>query len=108
MENKSLWEILVPASDNEGNDFAPSHHRRWDKRVEKISGGLTILHATKGRWRSPSGEQFFDKMIPVRIACTKSEIENISEMTAKHYRQKVVMFYCLSELVCFRTYDEQS
>ena len=95
-----LWEILVPCNGNNGKPYTTRHHREWDKQVGRISGGLTILHPAKGKWRSPNNELFQDRMIPVRIACTESQIKEIISRTLNHYPdQEAVMVYVVSEKV---------
>ena len=89
---KKLWEILVPASQKR------KLHRKWDKKVSKIAGGLTLFKPKKGRWIS-DGKIFIEKMIPVRIATTKKEIKKIVKFTAKHYNQKAVMYFLVSKQV---------
>ena len=98
---KCLWEILVPAA---MDDFPvdASYHRAWDDKVRSITGGLTLLKATKGTWTNPSGVVFKEKMLPVRICCTETEIETIMDFTATHYNQEEVMAYRLSDCVKFR------
>lgn len=98
MVMKKLWEILVPVTHNHGVRIKKKYHRKWDIKVSKIAGGLTILKAKKGRWLS--GNQLFaEKMIPVRVAATAHEMELIANLTAEHYEQKAVMYYLVSELV---------
>lgn len=92
-----LWEILVPVCTNEGNTIPVSFHRRWDAGVEKIAGGLTILKSTKGRWVGPDGTVFREKMIPVRIACTRAQIKEIAVMTLRVYQQQAVAFSLVSQ-----------
>lgn len=69
-----MWEILVPASGKE-QEFAFEHHKEWDKYVRNMAGGLTILKTAKGEWVSPDGTLFRDRVIPVRINCTKKQIK---------------------------------
>jgi hypothetical protein len=97
--NKSLWEILVPANSNDGLEFSLEHHHNWDEKVRSISGGLTIYKSAKGQWVDPSGQLFLDKMIPVRICCSEDEIDKIMELTLSHYSQEAVMAYRVSPYV---------
>lgn len=46
-------------------------------------------------------------MIPVNIACTKEQIEQIADHTAKYYDQKAVMYYEISSDVNIINYDEK-
>lgn len=101
---KQLWEILVPVT-CDGVRVKKEHHRQWDHEVSKIAGGLTLFKPKKGCWLSDS-QLFKEKMIPVRIAATKYEIAKIAEFTSKHYKQKAIMFYLVSEVVEIREYGD--
>ena len=101
-----LFEILVPCQTNQGKPIRTRQHREWDRRVRRITGGLTVLSPAKGQWVSPSGELFAERMIPVRIAATYIQMEQISDMTAKFYEQEAVMFYELSSNVTIKEYPE--
>lgn len=93
---ENLYEILVPTI--YGDTMKPirtKHHKRWDERVKKVAGGLTIMHPAKGYWVH-QGEDFTERVIPVRIQCTTDQIYQIAAITAQHYRQKAVMFYRIS------------
>jgi hypothetical protein len=89
-----VWEILVPVADNNGRAFTIEHHRKWDDKVKEIARGLTVMGAAKrGIWISPQGEEFDERMIFVRIACSDAQIEEIAEFTRAHYDQlKVCIF----------------
>lgn len=101
-----LWEILVPTIMNE-KPVKTRFHRVWDAKIRAISGGLTILTPAKGHWISPCGELFVERMIPVRIRCTREEIMQIADITAAYYQQEAVMFYLVSEEVHIRHYTEE-
>lgn len=98
-----LWEILVPTIRNDGRPIHTRFHRVWDERVRLITGGLTILPVAKGQWISSDQELFKERMIPVRIACTRAEIDHIVDMTLKYYEQKTVIAYLLSSEVILRS-----
>lgn len=110
---KALYEILVPTifGDN-GKPISTKHHKEWDKFVQKITGGLTILKPAQGRWVN-KGVEYPERVIPVRIMIEKEEIpevtaenlddlfnetkiEKIIQFTLKHYRQRAVMYYVVS------------
>lgn len=97
-----LWEILVPTKRNNGKPFRTRHHREWDKRVRRLATGLTIFKPAKGQWISGDGTLYEDRMIPVRIACTKNQIYQIADMSLKHYDQVAIMFYPVSSEVVYR------
>ncbi len=102
MNKLIMWEILVPCYYNTGKPVRTRHHKEWDKVVEKIAGGLTINKPTIGKWKHKD-KSYHERMIPVRIACTKKQIEQIAKFTIKHYKQLAVMFYALSEDVTIFT-----
>jgi len=101
---KALWEILVPTKisrmDNSEEELwavTTRYHKVWDAKVREISGGLTVLTPAKGQWISPKNELFIEKMIPVRVYCSKDEMIKISDFTSKYYNQKAIMFYKISD-----------
>ncbi|MGD9670143.1 MAG: hypothetical protein AB7U75_13990 [Hyphomicrobiaceae bacterium] len=104
MQRRDLWEILVPMFWN-GVDHGlttqikDEHHQEWDAFVRGLSGGLTLLKPIKGQWVDPSGLLIQEPMIPVRIVCTKPEIDKIIQFTLGHYEQRAVMAYRLSNEV---------
>lgn len=100
-----LWEILVPTKRNNGRPFTTRHHKEWDKRVRKLSSGLTIYTPAKGQWVDLDGDLFEERMIPVRIACNSRTIQKIMDITAQHYDQLAIMAYCVSDNVVIKRYD---
>jgi len=93
---KVLYQIMVPTI--YGDTMKPistKHHKNWDAYVRNITGGLTITGVSKGQWVDPkTGALWVERIIPVQIACTQSEMENIVKFSLSHYRQKAIM-YCL-------------
>ena len=100
-----LWEVLVPAWIKPGIEYALHYHHKWDDQVRKIAGGLTVFPLAKGQWLCPKGTLHDEPMIPVRIACTKEQIEQISDLVNVHYNQKSVMYYRVSDLVVIKQYS---
>lgn len=99
-ENIQLWEILVPCAHNNGAPYKTRHHREWDRQVERVTGGLTILPPGTGKWRNQQGETVKDRMIPVRIACTSEQMDKVIEITLNHYRdQDAVAAFLISDQV---------
>lgn len=98
-----LWEILVPTIRRvDGKPYKTRFHRVWDKKVHEISNGLTISSPSKGYWKSLDGKLFVERMIPVRIMASRSQIESIIDMTLKYYDQLAVMCYKVSDEVIIR------
>ena len=102
-----LWEILVPATKNDGTIFDIAHHNVWDERVRSFSGGITLLRSVTGQWVNSAKKIFIEKMIPVRIACDEQTMKKIADITARHYRQEAVMYYEVSRRVFIKHYDEK-
>jgi hypothetical protein len=102
-----LWEILVPCNKNEGGFYTTRHHREWDRQVERVAGGLTILRPAVGKWRSPENDLYTDRMIPVRIACTNEQMDEIIQRTLQHYPdQEAIFAYVISDEVRIVYRDE--
>jgi len=101
-----LWEILVPAYSNVGEEISIEHHKVWDEFVKKLTGGLTIMKTARGQWVSPNGELYVDRMIPCRIICTKEQIIEIIDFTIKHYDQEAVLAFKISDTVILRHKNE--
>lgn len=112
-----MWEILVPTekrvktarmageTDSEygrRNSYTTRYHRVWDEKVRTITGGLTILTPAKGQWVSPEGELHQERMIPVRIAATRTQIDKIIDLTLSYYDQLAVLCYKVSDEVIIR------
>lgn len=104
----TLYEILVPCQTNEGRPIRTRQHRVWDAKVREITGGLTVLAPGKGQWVAPDGKLFAERMIPVRIAATWEQMEEIADLTAKFYNQEAVMFYLISDDVHIKYYPENT
>jgi hypothetical protein len=102
-DEPKLWEILVPTVRRaDGKPIRTRFHRVWDNKVREISGGLTILTPAKGQWVAPDGELFVERMIPVRILATRSQIEEIVDHTLGYYDQLAVLCYCVSSEVILK------
>lgn len=94
--DRQLWEILVPCVRNDGRPVTTKHHKEWDRKVRKISAGLTVLSPAKGQWVDDHGSLYEERVIPVRIACHEAQIEQIVSITIQHYEQEAVMVYLVS------------
>lgn len=102
-----LYEILVPTI--YGDTMKPirtKHHKRWDERIKKLSGGLTILTPGKGVWVY-EGKEYVERVIPVRIMCSETIMKKIVDITLQHYRQKAVMYYVIS-IECFIVHAKET
>lgn len=100
MEEISTWRIMVPVASNQGNVYTVEYHQAWDHKVKEIAGGLTISKPTKGYWVDvETGEDNIEKMIPVEIDCTESQIREIGELTKEYYEQQAVRIVRVSDKV---------
>jgi hypothetical protein len=104
VEKKSMWEILVPTMRNDGRPIRTRFHKVWDDKVRSISGGLTVMPVARGQWLFKE-KLFEERMIPVRIIATRSEIDSIIDMTMKYYEQLAVLAYKVSDEVILRHKD---
>lgn len=106
MQVRELWEVLVPCM-MRGKPVRTRHHKEWDKVVRSLAGGLTILSPAKGQWVEPVTNTLYEeRVIPVRIACTRKQVHRIIDFTIKHYDQKAVMAYLVSTEVIIKFRDE--
>lgn len=104
---RELWEILVPTVRRVGGQpYTTRFHRVWDQKVRAVAGGLTIMRPSVGYWTSPDGAIVRERMIPVRIACTRVEAERIMQITIRYYDQLAVMAYRVSDDVMTLTADQ--
>lgn len=64
------------------------------------------MPVSKGQWKSKTGVLFTERMIPVRIVCSRDQIEDIITMTMDYYEQLAVLAYKLSDEVILRDRDD--
>lgn len=101
--SKSLWQILVPCQFNNGKPVRTRHHKEWDRQVRKITGGLTILPPSKGQWVDESdGKLYVDRVIPVNIIATETDMDAVCNITMRHYDQLAVMYFKLSDVAIIK------
>jgi|SRR6185369_12758088 len=101
---KMLWEILVPCEMN-GRPARTRHHKGWDEKIRRISGGLTVYKPGRGQWVNSEGTLHEDRVIPVRVCCTESELNKILDITLEHYNQEAIFAYLVSERVIIKERD---
>jgi len=102
MIDKEVWEILVPCSKPDGRPNRTRFHRVWDAKIRAITGGLTISSPSKGQWIDPVGNTISERMIPVKIVCTREQIEEIVDLTMEYYEQEAILAYRISNDVILR------
>lgn len=98
-----MWEILVPANDNDGVVIATEQHHVWDDMVRELSGGLTVLDPVKGQWIDHENQLFKEPMIPVRVLADREIINQIIDLALDFYDQKAVLAYKISSEVILRS-----
>ena len=106
--SKGMWEILVPTERRKepGKFYTTRYHRVWDGKVRAITGGLTVMAPARGQWVNPTtGELFQERMIPVRIMATRTEIEAVVDLTLEYYDQIAVICYKISDEVILKYKD---
>lgn len=92
-----VWEILVPMRNDRGLRIDAENHYRWDEKIVKITGGLTIMRSLgEGKYLEKSGNIIKEGMVPVRVACTEEQIKEIMEITREHYKQEAVFAMLVS------------
>jgi len=101
MGAKQLWEILVPTMRRDGSPIRTRFHRVWDGKIEAICGGLTITPPGKGTWLH-EGKSVRERMIPVKIMCTREQMEEIVDLTLEYYDQIAVMAYRVSDEIILK------
>lgn len=102
-----LWEILVPCVRNDGRPIRTRCHRVWDKNVRDISGGLTIMKPAIGQWVDPhKGDLYKERMIPVRFVATRTQMDEIVDMTCVYYDQLAVLCYRIADEVVYREFED--
>lgn len=98
MTDKAFWMILVPTQmPPENRPIKTRYHRVWDKKVQTITGGLTILKPAVGYWGSPAGNILTERMIPVMILATKKQMDEIVDFTIEYYNQEAVLATKISD-----------
>ena len=99
-----LWRIFVPTSFGDTQErVSLDHHQLWDEFVIYYAGGLTINNPFKGKWLSDfDSSTVVERLIPVDIATSRENIDRIIDFTIKHYRQRAVMAYKVSDEVIFK------
>jgi hypothetical protein len=102
--DQELWEILLPTTDAvTGLHIQKSYHQVWDDKIRALTGGLTIHAVAQGQWVNKEDGNKLNRelMIPVRIACTRDQVNEILKITKEYYKQIQVMAFKISNEVIF-------
>lgn len=70
-----------------------------------IAGGLTLMSPNYGNWCSPEGQVYRERMIPVQVACTRTQLDTVMALVASHYGQKSVMARKISDEVIIKAFN---
>ena len=107
-ETFTAYEIYVPMFSNDGAKFHVEYHKEWDEKVKAVTGGMTIFRAGRGKWVDPKdGITYEDRVIPVRIFCSKEQIETIAAFTIEHYNQVAIAALKISSEALIFTKEEE-
>jgi len=98
---QKLYEIIIPTRYPNDKKIPTKDHKEWDRLVQKISGGLTVMAASKGKWVF-NAKEYHEKVIPVRVMCDESKIDELIDFTIAYYKQLAVMYYVVSAEVHIR------
>jgi len=91
-----LFEILVPCARTDGGPIHTKFHSVWDKKIQTITGGISIFPPTLGAWRKTEGTAYREEMMPVRIVSTRNQMQAIVRMTKDYYEQASILAYVIS------------
>jgi len=92
-----LWQLLVPTVRPNGKFYRTRFHKVWDKKIQDLANGLTILTPSKGIWKSCTGEVLTERMIPVIIRANRKQILEIVKFTKSYYQQDAIFYWLISE-----------
>lgn len=91
----SLWEILIPVADNDGDIFPRGYTKKWEKKVLDMAGGYSALNPWNGAWKN--GDKIYrERMTPYRIRCDEDTIAELANLAGKHFGQLAMMYYEIS------------
>jgi len=98
LEERPLWEMYVPVTDNRGVVFPGGHVKRFFKYVLKMSGGSTENPWSSGKWIH-EGQLYNDRIVPVYFFATAEQAERLAKFAVKLFKQKVVVYFLVSDRV---------
>lgn len=98
LDPRALWGMRIPIADNGGRVFSQPHHKVFMDPVLRKSGGSTENSWASGKWID-KGRLYTDRIIPFEFMATIEQADAIARRAAKHYRQKMVDYYMISDHV---------
>jgi hypothetical protein len=106
LDPRVLWGMRIPIADNRGSVFSQPHHKVFMNRVLKKSEGSTENSWASGKWIDKS-RLYTERMLPFEFMATIEEAEAIAKRAAKHYRQKMIQYYVISDRVFQATHTKR-
>ena len=98
LDQRFLFGMRIPIADNRGRVFSQPHHKAFTDPVLKKSGGSTENSWASGKWID-KGRLYTDRIMPFEFMATIEEADAIASLAAKHYRQKMIDYYMISDHV---------
>jgi len=98
LDQRPLWGMRIPIADNRGRVFPQPHHKAFMNPVLKKSGGSTENSWASGKWIH-KGRLYMDRIVPLEFMATIEEADAIASLAVKHYRQKMIDYYMISDHV---------
>ena len=98
LDQRLLWGMRIPIADNRGRVFSQPHHKVFMDPVLEKSGGSTENSWASGKWID-KGRLYTDRIMPFEFMATIEEADAIARRAAKHYRQRMIDYYVISDHV---------
>ena len=98
LDHRLLWGMRIPIADNRGRVFSQPHHKAFMDPVLEKSGGSTENSWASGKWIH-KGRLYMDRIMPFEFMATIEDADAIASLAAKHYKQKMIDYYMLSDHV---------
>jgi hypothetical protein len=89
--------IYVPAADNDGATFTPTHHAMFEAFILDRFGGLTrATQEVEGVWKNQDGRTFTDRNLVYLVALQSilegERLREVLGFAKLHYRQEAIFF----------------
>lgn len=97
-----LYEFLLPVRSNDGSEIPDRIYKGLLGRILALAGGYTLPGKALGGWINGQGSTQVENMLPLRVACTPDQAQEIVAMIADTFPdQESLMSYVLSDQVQF-------
>lgn len=99
MQNKKLFQILLPLNDREGNPFPMSQFQELSKELTEHFGGLTSYSRSpaKGFWKDSNDAISVDEIIVYEVLSEGRHSgywKNLKIVLEKKFEQDEIMIRC--------------